>query len=73
MVMAHINITKCYPGLGRHLFAHNHHGYSSQISNGYETAPATDITVPGEEKKKKKKHKKVVTQFATDIPQNNTI
>lgn len=65
-MIVHINGNKCYPALGRHLFSHNHHGYSSQVSNGYETSAATDITVPGEEKKKKKKHKKVVLQFAVD-------
>jgi len=45
--------------IGRHLYPPHHHSYGSQISNGYDTSAATDITVLGEEKKKKKKHKKV--------------
>ena len=58
LVMIHIVITKCCYCLGRHLLHHSHHGYASQISNGYETSAATEI-IHGEEKKKKKKHKKV--------------
>lgn len=58
-MIVHISITNCSPGLGRHRLVHNHHGYSSQVSNGYDTSTATDI-VYGEEKKKKKKHKKVI-------------
>ena len=69
--MAHIDITKCYYGVGRHLLLLNHHGYTSQVSNGYETSAATEI-IHGEEKKKKKKHKKVTMQCTATESENIT-
>jgi len=56
----------CYLVLGRHPLVHNHYGYGSHVTNGYDTSAATDITVPTEEKKKKKKHKKVQFVMVAD-------